>query len=39
MSMVTVTAMATTMIAMINPHLFYDSNGTMVAIIYFSVYI
>jgi hypothetical protein len=39
MSMVTVTAMATTTIAMINPCLFYQSNGTMAVIIYFLFYI
>jgi hypothetical protein len=36
MSMVTVTVMATTTIAMINHCLFYDCNGTIAAIIYFS---
>jgi hypothetical protein len=35
MSMVTVTAMATTRIAMIDCHSFYDSNGTIAAIIFF----
>jgi hypothetical protein len=39
MSMVMATAMATTMIAMIDCHSFYDSNGTIAAIIYFSFYI
>ncbi len=37
--MVTVTVMAITKIAIINPCLFYDSNGTMAAIISFSFYI
>jgi hypothetical protein len=35
MSMVMVTAMATSMIAMINPCLFCQSNGTMAAVINF----
>jgi hypothetical protein len=35
----TVMAMATTMIAMINPCSFYQSNGTVAVIIYFSFYI
>jgi hypothetical protein len=39
MSMVMVTVMATTTIAMIDRHLFYDSNGTIAAITYFSFYI
>ncbi len=39
MSMVMVTAMATTTIVMINPHLFYDSDGIMAVMIYFSFYI
>jgi hypothetical protein len=32
MSMVTVTAITMTIIVMINPHPFYQSNGTMAAI-------
>jgi hypothetical protein len=39
MSMVTVTAMAMTTIAMIDCHLFYDSDGTIAAMMYFSIYI
>jgi hypothetical protein len=39
MSMVTVMAMAMTMTAMIDHCLFYDSNGTIAAIIYISFYI
>ncbi len=39
MSMVAVMAMATTTTVMIDHRLFYDSNGTIVAIIYFSFYI
>ncbi len=39
MSMVTVAVMAMTMIAMINLCSFYQSNGTMAVIIYFSFYI
>ncbi len=39
MSMMTVTAMATTKIAMIDCRLFYDSDRTIAGIIYFSFYI
>ncbi len=39
MSMVMVTAMATTTIAMIDCHSLYDSDGTIAAITYFSFYI
>jgi hypothetical protein len=39
MSIVMVTAMAMAMIAMIDHHLFCDSDGTIAAIVYFSFYI
>ncbi len=39
LSMATVMAMSTTMTTMIDHRLFYDSDGTIAAIIYFSFYI
>ncbi len=39
MSLVTVMAMTTTRIAMIDCHLFYDSNGTILVIMYIFLFI